>query len=68
MSLRQFHIFFIATALGLTAFLGVWSARMAAAGLNGPYAALAVSSLIGLAVGVPYFFWFLRKGSADARA
>lgn len=65
MSLRSFHIVFIVTALGLLAFLTAWAGRRVLAGADGADAALALASLTGLAVGLPYLLWFLRKADAQ---
>lgn len=54
MSLRSFHILFIVVSLGLSAFLARWAAA------HGEDWLVAVSSL-GLAVGIPYLIWFVRK-------
>jgi hypothetical protein len=66
MSLRSFHIFFIVTALGLVAFLGIWSAKLLTQGAAGSYKILACCSVIGLIAGIPYLVWFVRKGTAHA--
>ena len=61
MSLRAFHILLIATALALLAFLGAW------AGARGQHA-LTAAAVGGLAVGLPYLYWFMgRGGGSDAR-
>jgi hypothetical protein len=68
MSLRSFHIFFIVVSLGLLSFLAAWSGQRVLEGSGGFNIALALFSVIGLAMGLPYLQWFLRKGSADANA
>ena len=67
MSLRSFHIFFIIVSLGLLSFLGAWSVQRALEGSGWFNFALAFCSVIGLAAGLPYLQWFLRKG-ADANS
>ena len=61
MSLKHFHIFFILTALGLLGFLGYWSGSRFYQGENGANLALALCAVAGLAVGIPYLGWFIRK-------
>lgn len=61
MSLRSIHILFIVTALGLVAFLGYWSGLRVWNGENSMSMPLAVASLIGLALGIPYLGWFVKK-------
>lgn len=59
MSLRHFHIVFIACALALLAFMTAWS------GARG-FPALCAVGAAGLALGLPYLYWFL--GQAAPRA
>ena len=54
MSLKSFHLFFIATVLGLMAFCARWAAGEGSKGL------LAVSAF-GFLGGLSYLRWFLRK-------
>lgn len=54
MSLRSFHILFITASLALMAFLILWSVRASQAWLT-------LASACGLAAGLPYLGWFLRK-------
>jgi hypothetical protein len=61
MSLKSFHVFFIVTALALLAFLGWWSGSRVLEGHNGQNKGLAACAVLGLAVGVAYLGWFLRK-------
>lgn len=61
MSLRSVHVLFIVTALSLLAFLGYWSGVRVYHGENSANRALAVFSAAGIAVGIPYLSWFLRK-------
>ncbi len=53
MSLKSFHLFFIATVLGLMAFASYWS-------LNAGSKGLLIVSAGGLAAGLGYLRWFLR--------
>lgn len=54
MSLRAVHILFIATSLAFLAFLLQWAARAS-------QPALAAAAAAGLAAGLPYLRWFVRK-------
>lgn len=56
MSLRHFHIFFIALSLALLALLTTWS------GMHG-FPLLCAAGAAGLALGLPYFYWFLGLGA-----
>lgn len=56
MSLRHFHIFFIILALAVTAFLAAWS------GMRG-FPVLCAVGAAGLALGLPYLYWFLGSGT-----
>lgn len=58
MSLRSFHIVLISTALALLAFLGAW------AGARG-FTPLAVAAAVGLALGLPYLYWFMGRPDAS---
>lgn len=64
MSLRSFHVVFILASLSLFAFTGWWAGQRLAVGLGGVFTLLAAASAFGLAAGVPYLAWFLRKGPA----
>ncbi len=68
MSLRSFHIFFIVVSLGLLSFLAAWSVQRVLEGAAGSNIGLALFSVIGLAAGLPYLQWFLRKDKAGADA
>lgn len=59
MSLKHFHLFFVAAALALMAFIAHWARAQAASGADQWGAALA--AILGLAAGVPYLVWFLRR-------
>ena len=61
MSLRAFHILFIVVSLALMGFLAWWSGERLLRGENGLSWALASVSFLGLAVGLPYLGWFIRK-------
>lgn len=54
MSLKHFHLFFIACSIGLMAFLLNWSK---AHGANG----LGVAAWIGAVASVAYLAWFVRR-------
>jgi hypothetical protein len=61
MSLKQFHIFFVAVCLGLMAFIARWAILLGMHdGGNGVQGA-AVAAASGLALGVPYLVWFVRR-------
>lgn len=53
MSLKSFHVVFIAASISLMGFLAAWSGKQSAAGL------MAVS-ILGLAASLGYLAWFLR--------
>lgn len=61
MSLRNFHIFFIVTALGLLGFLLWWAGYRLIHGEDGKNLVFAVCAFLGLAGGLPYLGWFIRK-------
>ena len=62
MSLKQFHIFFILTSLALLAFLAYWSGqRVLYYGENSQNLAIMIVAVSGLAAGVPYLGWFIKK-------
>ena len=56
MSLRQFHVVFIALALAMSSFLAAWS------GVRG-FPVLCAVGAAGLALGLPYLYWFLGSGT-----
>lgn len=64
MSLKHFHLVFIAMTLGLMAFLAYWSRLMWLDGA--PQPGMAAASAAGLAAGLSYLAWFLRKYRALA--
>ncbi len=64
MSLRSFHIFFVVTALSLLGFLAYWSGDRIAHGQDGVSHAMLACACLGLAAGVPYLAWFVRKSIA----
>ena len=59
MSLKHFHVFFIATSLGLMGFLLYWTGGRALSGAGSWIALLAPGA--GFALGLIYLVWFLRK-------
>ncbi|MBI4386010.1 MAG: hypothetical protein HY551_01380 [Elusimicrobia bacterium] len=61
MSLRSFHIVFILASLGVLGFLAYGSGHRVQGGLDGQNLALLVCAVAGLAAGVLYLFWFIRK-------
>lgn len=61
MSLRSFHILFILASLGLMAFLGGWAGLRLLGGEDGCNVVLGGASAAGLAAGVPYLLWFIRR-------
>lgn len=61
MSLKSFHVFFIATAMALLAFVAYWSGRHLQMGEDHGLKVLAAVSAAGLAGGIPYLGWFLKK-------
>lgn len=61
MSLKAFHVFFIAVSILLAAGFGVWGLREHAAGRDGLYLALGVLSLVIAACLVVYLVLFLKK-------
>lgn len=64
MSLKNFHLVFIAMTLGLMGFLAYWSRSMALDGLPQPGAAACAA--FGGACGLAYLAWFLKKYRALA--
>ena len=61
MSLRTVHILFIASALGLLAFLAYWSGMRVWSGENGVNKALLACSIAGGLSGLIYLPWFVKK-------
>ena len=59
MSLKHFHIFFIATALSLMAFIVHWARGQAASGAD--QWGVALVAILSFAAGLPYLIWFLRR-------
>jgi len=59
MSLKHFHVFFIATVLALMAFLAYWSGQRAL--LNEGTWFPVVASIGGFILGPFYLRWFLKK-------
>ena len=59
MSLKHFHVVFIAVTLGLMAYLAYWSRLMWTEGL--PQPGMAACALAGGAAGLAYLSWFLKK-------
>ena len=64
MSLRSFHIFFIIMSILLMGFLTYWSGNNLAQGQDGWNLVFVVICGAGLAAGVPYLAWFVRKTKA----
>ena len=61
MSLKAFHIFFIAVSMALCIVLGVWATQDFARSGSGVHLALGVGSFIGSLLLACYGVWFLRK-------
>lgn len=61
MSLRTVHILFILTALGLMGFIATWSGHRLLGGEDGVNIAMLACAAVGLAVGIPYLGWFIKK-------
>lgn len=59
MSLKHFHLFFLAVVLAMLAVTAAWAAGFNAAGLETPWALKA--SVAGLLLTAPYLAWFWRK-------
>ena len=62
MSLKHFHLFFIACSEGLMAFLAHWSRLQHAAGR--PDWGASVIAPVGVALGLAYLTWFVRRYKA----
>ena len=61
MSLKAFHIFFIAVSTVLFVGLGVWATRDFSQSGNWLHLALGVGAFLGSGLLVFYGIWFLRK-------
>ena len=61
MSLKAFHIVFIAASIALALGFGVWAVRDFAHSGSRVMLALGVGSLIGSGLLAAYGVWFLRK-------
>jgi len=61
MSLKAFHVVFVALSTALAVTVGVWAARHATHGGGGGYWALAVGSVAAGVALIVYGVWFLRK-------
>ena len=59
MSLKHFHVVFIACSLALMAFLLTWTRAQAAAGT--PWPGFQASAAVGLAASLAYLAWFVGK-------
>ena len=59
MSLKYFHVLFIATTLGLMAFLAYWAAQRQLAGESQRSALVCAGA--GFILGLSYLRWFLSK-------
>ena len=61
MSLKAFHLFFIATALGMLAYTTYWSGARVLEGEDHGVLAMAVVSGAAFAAGLPYLVWYHKK-------
>ena len=59
MSLKHFHLFFIAASLTLMGYVLWWTRQQAASGLYWPGSTVAAA--LGSAAGLTYLAWFLRR-------
>lgn len=59
MSLKHFHLFFIACSIGLMVFLLTWTRGQAAAGQ--PWPVFAGFAWAGAVASVAYLAWFVRR-------
>lgn len=59
MSLKHFHLFFIACSIGLMVFLLTWTRAQAAAGQ--PWPGFAAAAWVGAVASVAYLAWFVRR-------
>ena len=57
MSLRAFHIIFIAASSSVMAFLLFWASR----GVGGAHPGLKLCAQLGLVAALVYLVWFIRK-------
>ena len=67
MSLRSFHILFIAVVIVFMAFFTLWFGRLIMHG-HEEFILLGFAAGAGLVAGIPYLAWFIGKGSANARS
>jgi hypothetical protein len=58
-SLKHFHLFFIACSLTLMAFVTAWTRAQAAAGQ--PWPGFQAAALVGGALGLAYLGWFVAR-------
>jgi len=66
MSLRLFHIVFIALATVLAALTGVWSLDRYSAAGGGGWLSLGIACLVATAALVVYGLWFVRKTRGES--
>lgn len=59
MGLKQFHVFFIASSIGLMSYILLWARQQAVAGHPWPGALAAAA--VGAAASLFYLAWFLRR-------
>jgi len=59
MSLKVFHIVFIAASIALMTFLSAWAWRMGQIGL--PHPGLLASGVTGFALALAYLGWFVKR-------
>ncbi len=59
MSLKHFHLFFIACSLTLMAYVTAWTRAQAIAGQ--PWPGFQAAGVVGGALGLGYLAWFLRR-------
>ncbi len=61
MSIKSFHIVFVACSIALSAFIGVWGIREYSATRNAGELAIGVGAIVGGLVLVVYSNWFIKK-------
>jgi hypothetical protein len=61
MSLKFFHVLFLACAIGLCVWFGVWGVRSLARTGSGLHGALGVASFVAAGALAAYGVYFLRK-------
>jgi hypothetical protein len=61
MSLKQFHVFFVAVCLALMAFIARWAILHGMQDGGNVVMGAAVAAAAGIAAGVPYLVWFVRR-------